>query len=152
MATAAFTRCLLCYGPNPSWYEKQPENFLVRMLGIWISAFCSGDHPLVALLCGSRTFKDLAYFMSLEAKKKPHQLEALACHSWEHEDVSRSICSCGPRTKQESRTQMGPSVPPTAVLTSNRKHKASFPLQIFLEQRYQLYHLFSFFLGSLCTV
>lgn len=119
MVTTVFTRRLLCYGPNPSRCEKQPEDFLIRMPGIWISDFCSGDHPSVALLDRSRAFKDLDYFMKPEAKEKPQQVGVLACW-WGHEVTRRSICSGGPRTKQEDRTQVGPLAPPTAVLTSNR--------------------------------
>lgn len=49
----------------------------------------------MALLCGSRTFKDFDYFLSIEAKEMSCQVEAQACHSWGHEVASRSICSGG---------------------------------------------------------
>lgn len=120
MVTVVFTRRLLCYGPDPSWCEKQPEDCLIRMSGIWISEFCSGDHPSVALLGRSRTCKDLDYFMNPEAKEKPQQVGALACSRGREVKVTRSRCSGGSRTEQEGRTQVGSSAPPTAVLTSNR--------------------------------
>lgn len=152
-----------------SQLPSQTSSLMSKLLVFYISASSESSSlsgPLVRMLDSG----DLGLFDEYSGQGEPDQTEAPACYPRGHEVVNSSLYSAGSGTKQVSWAEVsgggGWRISPThsccwhqtvtcshsacclcqwRVRPEVRKLKIS-PIRIFLEQRQQMCHFFSFFL------